>query len=84
MDPDKVEESVKNVHPSAANILEKSQWSNLLQYKKNKGHSEKTASKVKVARYYVENYAPDFSVLDLNERLIQLCDFISASNSNEI
>lgn len=84
LDYDKVEESVKTVHPSAANILEKSQWSNLLQYKKSKGHSEKTASKVKVARFYVENFAPDFSVLDLNERLSKLCDFISASNGNEI
>jgi AAA15 family ATPase/GTPase len=84
LDHNKVEETVLSVHPSASNILEKSQWSNLLQYKNNKGSSDKTASKVKVARYYVEKYQPDFSVLDLNKRLEQLCDFISSSNGNEI
>ena len=84
LDFNKVEKIVLEVHPSATNILEKSQWSNLLQYKNNKGKSDKTASKVKVARLYIENYEPDFSVLDLNERLEQLCVFISYSNSNEI
>lgn len=84
LDHNEVEESVIAVHPSASNILEKSQWSNLLQYKNNKGSSDKTASKVKVARYYIENYQPDFSVLDLNQRIEQLCKFISSSNGNEI
>jgi len=84
LDHNKVEESVLAVHPSASNILEKSQWSNLLQYKNNKGSSDKTASKVKVARYYIEKYQPDFNVLDLNKRLEQLCEFISSSNGNEV
>jgi predicted ATPase len=81
---DKVEVSITKVHPSAANILEKSQWSNLLKYKKGKVNSETTASKVKVARYYVENYEPDFDILDLDKRLEQLCKFISESNGNKI
>lgn len=84
LDHHKIEESVLAVHPSASNILEKSQWSNLLQYKNNKGSSDKTASKVKVARYYVEKYQPDFNVLDLNKRIEQLCEFISSSNGNEV
>lgn len=84
LDHNQVEECVIAVHPSASNILEKSQWSNLLRYKNNKGSSDKTASKVKVARYYVENYQPDFSVLDLNKRIGQLCGFISSSNGNEV
>jgi hypothetical protein len=84
LDHDKVEKSVLAVHPSASNVLEKSQWSNLLQYKNNKGSLDKTASKVKVARYYVENYQPDFNVLDLNKRIEQLCGLISSSNGNEV
>jgi hypothetical protein len=81
---DKVEDSVRAVHPSASFILKKDQWSNLLQYKNSKGSSEKTANKVKVARYYVEHYEPDFNILDLNEQLERLVAFISSSNSNEI
>jgi predicted ATPase len=84
LDHTKVEKTVLALHPSATSILEKSQWSNLLQFKNNKGSSDKTASKVKVARFYVENYAPDFSVLDLNKRVEQLCDFISSSNGNKV
>jgi hypothetical protein len=84
LDCNNVEKSVLAVHPSASNILGKSQWSNLLLYKNKKGNSQKTASKVKVARFYIENYEPDFSVLDLTQRLDQLCDFISSSNGNEI
>ena len=84
LDYNKLEESVKAVHPSAANLLEKKQWANLLKYKKATGKGETTASKVKVARYYVEHYEADLSVLDLKERIEQLCKFISLSNNNEI
>jgi len=84
LDSDKVEQSVKAVHPSASYILKKDQWSNLLQYKNGKGKSDKTASKVRVSRYYTEHYEPDFSILDLNDKLERLCNFISSSNSNEI
>ena len=84
LDHDKVEQIVKEVHPSAINILEKSHWSNLLKYKNKKGQSDKTASKVKDARLYVERNEPDFRVLDLDKMLDKLCTFISFSNNNEI
>jgi len=84
LDYDKLEEAVKAAHPSAENLLEKNQWANLLKFKKGKGKGETTASKVKVARYYVEKHEADLSVLDLKERIEQLCQFITSSNNNEI
>ncbi len=80
----KVEESVKAVHSSAKQLLDKDQWANLLKYVKKNGGDQKTAHKVKVARHYISNYQPDLSVLDLDKRLNQLCAFISTANGNEI
>lgn len=84
LDYDKVEESVLAVHPSASGVLAKGEWENLLKYKKTRGIDEKTASKVKVARYYVSNNNADLNVLDLSERIDQLCEFISVANGNVI
>ncbi len=84
LDHDKVEESVLAIHPSASKLIAKGQWENLLKYQKAKGSEEKTASKVKVARHYVGNNKPDLGVLDLNERIEKLCEFISKVNGNEI
>lgn len=81
---EKVEESVLAVHPSASRLVAKGEWENLLKYKKARGATEKTANKVKVARNYVNDNAADLSVLDLNERVEELCDFISKANGNEI
>lgn len=80
LDFDQVEISVKTVHPSAGCVLEKNKWSNLLKYVKPRSTDEKTANKVKVARYYIENYEPDLSVFDLEERMDQLVEFISSAN----
>jgi predicted ATPase len=84
LDHNKVEESVIAVHPSAEKLLSKGEWENLLKYKKVGSRLERTASKVKVARHYIEENAVDFNVLDLNVRVEQLCQFISQSNGNEI
>lgn len=84
---DKVEEAVLNVHPSAEKLLQKDQWSNLLEYKKKKAKIKKTtaenttANKVKVANYYIEHNKPDYTILDLNKRLSELIDFIKDSNA---
>jgi AAA15 family ATPase/GTPase len=81
---DIIEDCVLNIHPSAAKILSKDQWSNLLKYetkiKPKKLMPENTANKVKVARYYVENYKADFSILDLKLMLDNLVTFIKKSN----
>ncbi len=84
LDYDKVEESVLAVHPSASHILNKDEWANLLKYKKTSGNVERTASKVKIARNYVSNNEPNLNALDLNDRVEQLCEFISHANGYEI
>ncbi|POZ52310.1 ATP-dependent nuclease [Methylovulum psychrotolerans] len=88
LDPEKIESSVKAIHPSAAQLLQKSQWSNLLEYEKNTDSSKppskisniRAANKVKVAKYYVEHYPADLTVLDLNKQIDRLCTFIASSN----
>ncbi|MGY3806291.1 AAA family ATPase [Aeromonas veronii] len=80
LDFDKVEVSVKAIHPSASNLVSKGEWENLLKYKKSRDTEERTASKVKVARYYVENYPADLSISDLKDRMDQLVKFINNAN----
>ncbi|PMG27471.1 hypothetical protein BCU94_18880 [Shewanella sp. 10N.286.52.C2] len=84
LDHDKVEDSVIAVHPSAERLISKGDWENLLKYKKNRSNIERTASKVKVARHYIEENEVNFNVLDLDSRLNDLCEFIALSNGNEI
>lgn len=81
---DLVEKSVLAVHPSASHLVAKGEWENLLKYKKTKSSEERTASKVKVAKHYIENNDVDFNNLDLNEKICQLCDFISDVNCNVV
>jgi len=84
LDHNQVEESVIAVHPSAAGLIAKGEWENLLKYTKVRSRTERTASKVKVARHYIKENEADFEVLDLNARLEELCEFISQANGNEI
>ncbi|ELI6425893.1 AAA family ATPase [Vibrio harveyi] len=80
LDFEQLEQSIQAVHTSASNITEKTIWSNLLKYKKKNSNVERTANKVKVANHYVKHYKADFSKLDLNERVNQLCSFIKNTN----
>jgi hypothetical protein len=80
LDMDKLEAIVKEVHPSAAKITEKSTWANLLEYKKPRARKSRTANKVKVATHYVASHAQDYSVLDLKLRIQELCEFIKRWN----
>ncbi|WP_140311054.1 ATP-dependent nuclease, partial [Vibrio parahaemolyticus] len=80
LDFEQLEQSIQAVHTSASHILEKGTWSNLLKYKKKSSSTERTANKVKVANYYVENYKADFNNLDLSEKVDKLCDFIVEAN----
>jgi predicted ATP-dependent endonuclease of OLD family len=84
LDFDKVEESVLAVHPSAIQLIEKSDWANLLKYKESKNNEERSADKVKVARHYVNNNNVNMEVLDLKEKIEQVCNFIVRSNGNKI
>jgi len=84
LDFDKIEESVKAVHTSAYNLVNKGEWDNLLIYRKKHSNEERSASKVKVARHYVENNPADLNALDLTERINQLVSFIHSANNYEI
>lgn len=84
LDYDKLESSVLAVHTSASQLIAKGEWENLLKYRKARSTEERTASKVKVARHYVENNTANLGNLDLNERIDELCNFISLANGNEI
>lgn len=78
---DKIEKSILNVHPSASSLISKGEWVNLLRYRKGREVKEREANKVKVAKHYIENNEIDFSVLDLDDRMNKLCEFISMVNS---
>ncbi|GLQ33316.1 AAA family ATPase [Litoribrevibacter albus] len=84
LDFDQIEESVRSVHPSALGLIKKGEWENLLNYRKKRDSKERTASKVKVARYYVENYSPNLTTLDLKQRMDQLVKFIHTSNGHDV
>ncbi|MFR9704898.1 ATP-dependent nuclease [Aeromonas sanarellii] len=81
LDFNKLEESIKAVHPTAASIVAKNEWSNLLIYKKKNTAEVKTANKVKVARHYIENNLANFKNLDLEQRIKQLVGFIKKANN---
>jgi len=81
---DKLEESVKAVHPSASSLVSKGEWTNLLEYKKSGSKEKRMANKVKVARHYIKSNPADLSALDLKERMNQLVGFIRTANGYEI
>jgi predicted ATP-dependent endonuclease of OLD family len=82
---DNVEKAVLAVHSKSADrLISKNKWSNLLKYKKKRSSKEETASKVKVAQYYTANYPVDFSILDLDNMVDKLINFILASNGYEV
>ncbi|MEA5451006.1 ATP-binding protein [Leptolyngbya sp. CCNP1308] len=80
MDVEKIEEAIRSIHPSANKILSRDKWSNLLLYEKRGSREKRTASKVKVAQYYVQHNDADFSILDLEKRATELTEFILKSN----
>lgn len=83
LDAEALEMSIQEVHPSAAKILDKGRWQNLLKYEKKRSTEIRMADKVKVARHFVSNNTADFDVLDLKARMSQLTSFIKVANGME-
>ncbi|MDD2865250.1 MAG: AAA family ATPase [Methylococcales bacterium] len=83
VNPEHIEECVIAVHPSALEIISKNKWENTLKYEQKikRTVKEKTADKVKVARHYVENYAVDLSIYDLEQQIKKLRVFICKANN---
>ncbi len=88
VNPDHIEECVKEVHSSALGIISKDKWANTLKYKSSnheKGKKIPTANKVEVARRYVaNNYAADLSVYDLKQQIEKLRTFIYKANNLKV
>jgi AAA15 family ATPase/GTPase len=86
LDYERLEKVILAVHPrTVEKINNKSQWSNLLQCqrKESKGGKSSTveADKVKVASGYIKgNEKPNFTKLDLDEKVGELIRFILKSN----
>lgn len=75
-----LKQCIYKIHPSAYELCEEGQWANLLKYKKKKDKKIKTASKVKVAREYINNNEPDFTILNLEKQVRKMCSVIKAFN----
>jgi predicted ATP-dependent endonuclease of OLD family len=75
----KIREAIKAVHPKTK-IKEnvEGKYCNLLNVFAS--DTSKSANKVKVANYVVENFEVNFKVLDLNKQLNKLVEFILDSN----
>ncbi|MBQ0345320.1 AAA family ATPase [Citrobacter freundii] len=79
LDPNRVQECIIKVHPSAILAEEKGVYTNLLNYRTRK-KDVVTANKVRVAREYIEAYPADLSILDLKPMMEKLCTFIASCN----
>ncbi|UST56562.1 AAA family ATPase [Pseudomonas moraviensis] len=78
--PQYMEVAIKQVHRTAKRIVSQSIWANALEYKKLHARKKTVANKVKVAAKISSEYKPDYSVLDLGERIDELCTFIRKCN----
>ncbi|WP_065257375.1 ATP-dependent nuclease [Pseudomonas bananamidigenes] len=92
--PAHIEAVIRNHHRHVDSIVSPSIWANPLEYKtlrrvakKVPGKTSKVtppkrlvANKVKVAAKITSQYAPDYTVLDLAERIEALCRFIRKCN----
>ena len=77
--PNRVQECIIKVHPSAILAEEKGVYTNLLNYSTRK-KDVVTANKVRVAREYIQAYPADLSILDLKPMMEKLCTFIASCN----
>jgi AAA15 family ATPase/GTPase len=82
INPELYERCVLKIHSSAEKLENKSIFSNLPRYNK-KGSSEiSIASKLEVAKE-VTKYEVNLSILDLQDRINSVCDFIKEANGIE-
>lgn len=89
-----IEAAIKGYHRNVSTIVSQSIWANPLEYKTTKTPGKKesnkvkkvtapkkmVANKVKVAAKITSLYEPDYSILDLAERVDELCRFIRKCN----
>jgi hypothetical protein len=76
--PEQLKAAIKATYPSATPLGEMKQYDNCLRCENDKG-KEIAVSKVKIAKYIVNQFQADFSRFDLDERMVALVAFITAS-----
>ncbi|WP_440856613.1 ATP-dependent nuclease [Pseudomonas syringae] len=80
--------SLRAVHHNVMRMIGSGRWANLLKYEVDSATSrakstdpQRTGNKVEVASHYLQHNAVNLKILDLDQRLDDLCDFIRASNT---
>lgn len=81
LDMELLEDAIKATHKLAVKFAARSKWSNLLQYKKHRAKNYTKANKLKIASYIIANSTTNYDILDLKQRMIELCQFIKRWNS---
>jgi len=76
-----LEKCILAIHNNAIRIKNKSQWSPLLKYISKIDNNIHIANKVKAARYYVDNFKPNYNILDLEEQIEKIIGFITLANN---
>ena len=75
-----IKDAIESCHPKSRIVNELGDFDNRLKIRGPRAKSDTQANKVEVAKYIVENYAPDFSRMDLDRRIDAVIDFIKTSN----
>ena len=79
LSPDNIKSAIETTIPSATLNSNLGQFENTLSIIRRNGQTAQ-ADKVKVAKYITEKFEPDLSILDLQENIDKLANFIKGSN----
>lgn len=79
LNPSAIKKAISKTMPLAQSISAFGTYENTLSVRTKNGKTSQ-ASKVKVAKYIVENFEPDFTKLDLKKQVQKLVEFIQNSN----
>ncbi len=77
-----IAQALADVAPRCKPLAKYGRYDNTLRLQTSKGETQ--ANKVKVAKYVVENFVPDFSCLDLDKKITELVRFVAESNKTQI
>ncbi|MEO7557742.1 MAG: AAA family ATPase [Gammaproteobacteria bacterium] len=77
--PETIRSAIAKLCPNATLRTNLGRYDNCLKLKSKKGRDSQ-APKVEVAKYIVNEYEPDFSILDLKQRITKLLAFVRESN----
>lgn len=80
IDPDVMEQTIKEIYGNDAKLLSKDQYSNLWKFKKDGDSNTHEAEKLKIAHKLSERPV-NLNIFDLRDRITELVKFISDSNS---